>query len=153
MRDRLTTRRLLLAGFGMAALGIALLTRASVSDAVQGPAKVRGNVPGEWRYWGGDAWSTRYSSLDQINAGNFGSLEVAWQWSASPFGADEYYRTTPSTRTAACSRWPRRGASPRRSIRKTARRSGCTGWTRTPLAEGAPPVRRTRPVVLERRGQ
>src|SRR5687767_15994457 len=56
---------------------------------------VRGNVPGEWRYWGGDAWSTRYSSLDQINASNFGSLEVAWQWSASPLGADEYYRTTP----------------------------------------------------------
>jgi quinoprotein glucose dehydrogenase len=56
---------------------------------------VRGNVPGEWRYWGGDAWSTRYSSLEQINASNFGSLEVAWQWSASPLGADEYYRTTP----------------------------------------------------------
>ena len=28
----------------------------------------RGNPPGEWRYWGADAWSTRYSPLDQINA-------------------------------------------------------------------------------------
>jgi len=95
MRERMTTRRVVLAGLGVAVLGVALLTRTSVSDAVQGSATVRGNVPGEWRYWGGDAWSTRYSALDQINAANFGSLEVAWQWNASAFGADEYYRTTP----------------------------------------------------------
>ena len=56
---------------------------------------VRGNAAGEWRYWGADAWSTRYSPLDQINASNFGALRVAWQWNAAPFGADEYYRTTP----------------------------------------------------------
>ena len=56
---------------------------------------MRGNVPGEWRYWGGDAWSTRYSPLDQINASNFGKLKVAWQWNAGAFGQDEYYRTTP----------------------------------------------------------
>lgn len=56
---------------------------------------VRGNVPGEWRYWGGDAWSSRYSELDQINAKNFDSLKVAWQWNGGAFGSDEYYRTTP----------------------------------------------------------
>jgi quinoprotein glucose dehydrogenase len=56
---------------------------------------VRGNVAGEWRVWGGDAWSTRYSPLDQINATNFDSLQVAWQWSAGALGLDEYYRTTP----------------------------------------------------------
>jgi glucose dehydrogenase len=65
------------------------------SSAGQPPALVRGNVPGEWRYWGGDAWSTRYSPLDQINASNFGKLKVAWQWNAGAFGQDEYYRTTP----------------------------------------------------------
>ncbi|HEX9562368.1 MAG TPA: PQQ-binding-like beta-propeller repeat protein [Gemmatimonadaceae bacterium] len=95
MKDRLTTRQGVLAGLGVAVLLVVLLTRVTPSSAVQGPAMVRGNVPGEWRYWGGDAWSTRYSALDQINATNFGSLEVAWQWSASPFGQDEYYRTTP----------------------------------------------------------
>jgi quinoprotein glucose dehydrogenase len=58
-------------------------------------ALVRGNAPGEWRYWGGDAWSTRYSPLDQINAANFNSLHIVWQWKAGDFGADEYYRTTP----------------------------------------------------------
>jgi quinoprotein glucose dehydrogenase len=56
---------------------------------------VRGNVPGEWRYWGGDAHSSRYSPLDQINASNFGTLQQAWQWNAGTFGPDEYYRTTP----------------------------------------------------------
>jgi quinoprotein glucose dehydrogenase len=56
---------------------------------------VRANAPGEWRYWGADAWSTRYSALDQIDASNFGSLQVAWHWNAGTFGSDEYYRTTP----------------------------------------------------------
>jgi glucose dehydrogenase len=58
-------------------------------------ATLRGNVPGEWRHWGGDQWSTRYSPLDQITANNFDSLQVAWEWKAGAFGKDEYYRTTP----------------------------------------------------------
>jgi quinoprotein glucose dehydrogenase len=68
---------------------------ASQSDAGQGAALERGNKAGEWRYWGADAWSTRYSALDQINASNFNSLQVAWRWDASQYGEDEYYRTTP----------------------------------------------------------
>ncbi len=55
----------------------------------------RGNPPGEWRYWGADAWSTRYSPLDQIGPTNFDSLQVAWQWNAGAYGEDEYFRTTP----------------------------------------------------------
>ena len=70
----------------------AMLIQAS---ATRRAALVRGNAPGEWRYWGADAWSTRYSALDQINAANFNSLQVAWQWNGGEFGADEYYRTTP----------------------------------------------------------
>ena len=62
------------------------------AQAKPGP---RGNVPGEWRVWGADLWSTRYSPLDQINAQNFNSLKPAWTWNASEFGSDEYYRTTP----------------------------------------------------------
>ena len=58
----------------------ALLFRFSPLDALQAKATVRGNVPGEWRYWGADAWSTRYSPLDQINASNFSTLTKAWQW-------------------------------------------------------------------------
>jgi len=74
--------------------GVAL-SRVPESASAQAPKLVRGNVPGEWRYWGADAWSTRYSPLDQINAANFSSLQVAWTWNANAFGEDEYYRTTP----------------------------------------------------------
>ncbi len=65
------------------------------ATAAQAPAGARGNVPGEWRVWGADLWSTRYSPLEQINASNFGSLKLAWQWNSGAFGSDEYYRTTP----------------------------------------------------------
>ena len=78
-----------------AALVAVLVIRVAPSSAVQGKPLVRGNAPGEWRYWGADQWSTRYSPLDQIDASNFGSLQVAWQWNAGTFGSDEYYRTTP----------------------------------------------------------
>jgi glucose dehydrogenase len=73
----------------------AMLVRATLSRAAEGVPLVRGNAPGEWRFWGADAWSTRYSPLDQIDASNFSNLQVAWQWNASQFGDDEYYRTTP----------------------------------------------------------
>src|SRR5262249_28395444 len=63
--------------------------------AQDGARNARGNIAGEWRYWAGDAWSTRYSTLDQINAQNFSSLKVAWEWNAGEFGDDEYYRVTP----------------------------------------------------------
>jgi quinoprotein glucose dehydrogenase len=36
--------------------------------------------PGEWPGITGGNSSTRYSSLDQINASNFNTLKVAWEW-------------------------------------------------------------------------
>ena len=41
---------------------------------------------GEWRTYGGDLGSTRYAPLDQINAGNFSKLEVAWRFKTDNFG-------------------------------------------------------------------
>src|SRR5690349_21624601 len=41
---------------------------------------------GEWRVNGGDAGSTRYSPLDQINASNVKTLTVAWRWKAQNMG-------------------------------------------------------------------
>jgi quinoprotein glucose dehydrogenase len=49
---------------------------ADAASSQSGP----GTENGEWRYIGGDAGHTRYSPLDQIDAGNFESLEVAWLW-------------------------------------------------------------------------
>jgi quinoprotein glucose dehydrogenase len=74
-------------------LVLALLGAISGSSMAQNGHIARGNVAGEWRYWGGDAWSTRYSPLDQIDASNFNNLQIAWQWKVD--GPDEYYRTTP----------------------------------------------------------
>ena len=65
------------------------------SVAQPGAPLVRGNAVGEWRHWGADQWSTRYSPLAQITAANFDSLKVQWEWKAGAFGKDEYYRTTP----------------------------------------------------------
>ena len=41
---------------------------------------------GEWRTYGGDLASTRYSALDQINAQNFSKLEVAWRFRPDSLG-------------------------------------------------------------------
>jgi quinoprotein glucose dehydrogenase len=39
-----------------------------------------GHKGGEWRSYGGDNGSTKYSPLDQINAANVGKLKVVWTW-------------------------------------------------------------------------
>ena len=56
-----------------------------------------GTASGEWRYYGGDAQSTKYSPLDQINRDNASKLQVAWTWKAQNFGprADPNYEVTP----------------------------------------------------------
>jgi quinoprotein glucose dehydrogenase len=41
---------------------------------------------GEWRTYGGDLGHTRYAALDQINAQNFGRLEVAWRFKTDNLG-------------------------------------------------------------------
>src|ERR1700719_3552897 len=46
---------------------------------------------GEWRTYGGDLASTRYSPLDQINAQNFNKLEVAWRIKTDAFGPRPEY--------------------------------------------------------------
>lgn len=53
-----------------------------------GPSLVaqHGATNGEWRSWAGDTGSTRYSPLDQINATNFNSLEVAWRFKTEILG-------------------------------------------------------------------
>jgi len=80
----------------LSALTVAATHTPAVDAAQQGQSLVRGNAPNEWRYWGADAWSTRYSAASQIDATNFDSLQVAWRWTNPDTSAlDEYYRTTP----------------------------------------------------------
>jgi hypothetical protein len=42
--------------------------------------------PGEWRFYGSDAHSTKYSALEQINKDNVKDLQIAWRWRADNFG-------------------------------------------------------------------
>lgn len=39
-----------------------------------------GVTDGQWPSYAGDTGSTKYTSLDQINADNFDDLEIAWRW-------------------------------------------------------------------------
>ena len=41
---------------------------------------------GEWHFYGGDSGTTKYSSLDQINAANVKELKVVWEWKGQNFG-------------------------------------------------------------------
>ncbi|HYR83084.1 MAG TPA: hypothetical protein VE422_03290 [Terriglobia bacterium] len=41
---------------------------------------------GEWRSYGADLGSTRYSPLDQIDRNNFSNLEVAWRFTTDNLG-------------------------------------------------------------------
>jgi quinoprotein glucose dehydrogenase len=78
-------------------LAIAIvLALAGAPGRAQSPA-------GEWRVYGGDAGSRKYSPLAQITAANVGRLQVAWQWrsvddavvAANPTARPGAYQDTP----------------------------------------------------------
>ncbi len=77
--------------FQAAALLAGALACCSLAHAQQGMRN------GEWHYWGGDAGSTRYSSLDQIDASNARNLEIVWRWQSLPGEgqADVNFKATP----------------------------------------------------------
>jgi quinoprotein glucose dehydrogenase len=47
---------------------------------------------GEWPTYGADLGNTRYSPLDQINAANFGKLEIAWRFKTDNLGPRPEYQ-------------------------------------------------------------
>ncbi|NNK62632.1 MAG: PQQ-binding-like beta-propeller repeat protein, partial [Gemmatimonadetes bacterium] len=69
---------------------------AMASSEAAGGART-GTEDGEWRYWGGDEGSSRYSPLDQIDGDNAMDLEIAWRWWGANYGpqVDYIYRGTP----------------------------------------------------------
>ena len=71
----------------LAALTATLLI---VTVHTQGPTPA-----GEWRYYGGDAASTKYSPLAQITPANVKNLQVAWRWSSPD---NEIVKTNPTAR-------------------------------------------------------
>jgi len=47
---------------------------------------------GEWTHYTADVRGSRYSPLDQINAGNFNQLEVAWRFKTDNLGTRPEYK-------------------------------------------------------------
>src|SRR6202035_5280591 len=70
-----------------AGLALSLVVLASRPAAAQSGAK-----NGEGTSYGADLGSTRYSPLDQINAGNFNQLEVAWRFKTDNLGPRPEYQ-------------------------------------------------------------
>ena len=68
----------------------ALALAAGFSFFAHSQAQTTGN--GEWPSYGGDLAHTRYAPFDQINASNFGSLEIAWRFSTVNLGPTPEYR-------------------------------------------------------------
>src|ERR1700760_1525131 len=66
---------------GSAAL---LASRAIAAPMATQPYDTAG---GQWRTYGGNLGSWRYSALDQINAQNFHALKPAWTFRTDNFGA------------------------------------------------------------------
>lgn len=61
---------------------VLLVLLATFSSSGQG----RSAKAGEWLTYGGDLASTRYSPLDEIHAGNFNTLEIAWRFKTENLG-------------------------------------------------------------------
>jgi quinoprotein glucose dehydrogenase len=66
---------------------VALLVCGTLPIAGQQGAK-----NGEWTTYGADLANTRYSALDQINAGNFDKLEIAWRFKTESLGPRPEYQ-------------------------------------------------------------
>ena len=52
----------------------------------------KGAADGEWAAYGGDLGHTRYAPLQQIDADNFETLEVAWRFKTDNLGPRPEYR-------------------------------------------------------------
>src|SRR5258708_38159556 len=90
-RAGMNWRNVWMQGFGRfvagAAYSVTCLVWASAPAAAQSGAK-----NGEWRTYGGDLGSTRYSPLDEVNADNFNKLEVAWRFKTDSLGPRPEYQ-------------------------------------------------------------
>jgi quinoprotein glucose dehydrogenase len=63
-------------------IGASLACVIAAITAVPVPAQ-QSAATGEWRVYGSDLRSTKYSPLTQINADNFSTLKVAWRWKSA----------------------------------------------------------------------
>jgi quinoprotein glucose dehydrogenase len=75
--------------FGLASLAFSIAALTSIGLWAPTPSVAQtaaAPTQGEWRYYGSDAASTKYSPLDQINRDNVKNLRIAWTWKTENFG-------------------------------------------------------------------
>src|SRR5690349_2048016 len=70
----------LLGGFAV------LLVTVSAIASGQAPSGLPSTAKGDWTYYNADLTGSKYSPLDQINATNFNTLEVAWRFKTDMLG-------------------------------------------------------------------
>jgi quinoprotein glucose dehydrogenase len=68
---------------GLSLVAVTLLSTTTVGAQTRPPFST---TKGEWPSYTGDTRGSRYSPLDQINARNFSSLEVAWRFKTDSLG-------------------------------------------------------------------
>jgi hypothetical protein len=73
----------LLAGVGVVHIG---------SQSAPSVARPSSTAGAEWRTWGGNLGNQRYAPLAQIDASNFGKLELAWRFKVDNLGPRPEYR-------------------------------------------------------------
>ena len=63
-----------------------------------------GTTDGEWRFYNGDAGSTRYAPFDQINKDTVKDLTIAWRWKPESPGPrpETNYQATPLGSSHKC---------------------------------------------------
>jgi len=71
--------------------GLAVLLL-SISTVTSGQAGLPSTAKGDWTYYNADIKGTKYSPLDQINASNFGKLEIAWRFKTDSLGPRPEYK-------------------------------------------------------------
>ena len=93
----------------------------------------------EWRSYGADPANTRYSPLDQINAGNFKNLEIAWRFKTDNLGPRPEFNSRSRRRSMANGvlilDGRARGVRSSRSTPQPASCCGCTARTKARAAQ------------------
>jgi quinoprotein glucose dehydrogenase len=94
----LTRREALIAGPAMVAALQAVSMTVLVSPSANAQAKMGASSATQWRSYGGDQGSSKYSPIDQIGADNFSRLEIAWTWRSAE---EEITKANPDLKTWA----------------------------------------------------
>jgi len=99
MTNGVDRRLFLSSASGLALAGFMNLSAANAQAPANGQDAGAGPAPAntDWYAYAANLSSTRYAPLDQINAANFNSLEVAWRLSTDNYGPgpESYFNATP----------------------------------------------------------